>query len=325
MIITRTPLRLSFVGGGSDLPSYYENKFGAVISTAIDKYVYINLHSSFSNKTRVAYSQVEEVTNIGDVKHPLVRNSAKLLSLTDAVEITSIADIPANGTGLGSSSAFTVGLINAISNHQGEFKSKEQLAQLACAVEIELCGEPIGKQDQYASAYGGFNYFRFNSDSTVDREKIHIDKEFEEEFFSSLMVFYTGIERKASDILKSQNANNSDEKNIRNLHKMVQLVPNFKSALNQCDLKLCGEILNANWELKKELASDITNFQINEIYDAAISAGAYGGKLLGAGAGGFMAFLAPKQNHKEIREALKNLSRHYWRSDKVGSTVIYNS
>lgn len=325
MIITRTPLRLSFIGGGSDLESFFKKGFGEVISTSINKYVYINIHSSFSRSTRLAYSRVEEVTSISEVQHPLVRNCAKILSFDDPVEITSIADIPANGTGLGSSSAFTVGLLNAMSVYQGEHKSKAELAELACDVEIKLCGEPIGKQDQFASSYGGLNKFRFNANGSVDRKKLKLNKEFENDFFNSLMIFYTGLERKASDVLKSQNENNKTRRNIENLKKMVDLVPQFECGIENCDIKVCGEILDANWKLKKELSQGISNQKIDEIYSAAMSMGAYGGKLLGAGAGGFIAFIAPPDRHKKIAHTLQGLSRHYWRPDTHGSVVIYNS
>lgn len=325
MIISRTPLRLSFVGGGSDLPSYYRNFGGSVISSAINRYVYINLHDSFDSQVRVAYSKVESVQKFSNVKHSLVRNCANLMQLDAGIEITSIADIPATGTGLGSSSSFTVGLLNCMHSYLGQTVSAEILADKACQVEINLCKEPIGKQDQYAAAYGGMNIFNFNPDETVKTETIYLKKDVEKMLFQNLLIFYTGGTRSASEILNDQNIKNQTSRNDKLLQKMVGLVNPFKSAVMNKDLATCGEILHENWMLKKNLASSITNSSIDSIYESAISAGALGGKLLGAGGSGFMIFLVEPKNHDSVTAALSKLRREHWEIDHLGTTIVYRS
>jgi D-glycero-alpha-D-manno-heptose-7-phosphate kinase len=323
MIISRTPLRISFVGGGSDLPSYYKNSTGSVISMAINRYIFVSVNKSFSDTVRIAYSRVEECAQFVDVKHPLVKNTAKLLGLRTGLEITSTADIPSQGSGLGSSSSFTVGLLNALSTYQGIIRRKEELAELACAVELEMCKEPIGKQDQYASAIGGVNVFKFHSDKPVERIKLNLRSYEENKFLNSMLIFYTGNTRNASDILKDQNQNTKSGKINVSLSEMVQLVEPFSHALANGDTKTCGEILGCNWKLKKSLSSRITSEYIDEIYDEAIAAGAWGGKLLGAGAGGFMLFLAPPSRHSYIINRLHKLKQQIWNIDFSGSAIIY--
>ena len=325
MIITRTPLRVSFVGGGSDLPSYYKNHSGCVTSMAINKYVYVSLNKSFSNSVRVAYSAVEERNNFEEVNHPLVRNCAKLLNVADGLEITSTADVPAKGTGLGSSSSYTVGLLHALSNYRGSSFSKAELAELACKIEIEMCGEPIGKQDQYAASFGGINIFEFQQDGTVDREVINIAPFDLNEFLNSIMIFYTGLTRSASSILKNQKANTLSGSKDRILGEMVGLVRPFSASLSCGDIYQCGKILDANWQLKKGLSDKISNNFIDEIYDEAIDAGALGGKLLGAGAGGFMMFVAPQSKHRSIATRLNKLKQQYWDIDMLGTSIIHHS
>lgn len=325
MIITRTPLRVSFVGGGSDLPSYYMNHGGSVISMAINKYVYVSVNKSFSDSVRVAYSVVEECNSFEEVNHPLVRNCARLLCLTDGLEITSTADIPAKGTGLGSSSSYTVGLLHALSTYQGSGSSKAELAELACKTEIELCGEPIGKQDQYAASFGGINIFNFQQDGKVDREVVDVAPFDLNEFMNSMLIFYTGITRSASNILRDQTASTLSGSKDSILGEMVALVRPFSASLSSGDVYQCGKILDANWQLKKSLSKKITSDFINEVYDEAIAAGAIGGKLLGAGAGGFMMFLAPPSKHRSIAMRLGKLKQQYWGVDLLGTSVIHQS
>ncbi len=324
MIISRTPLRMSFVGGGSDLAAFYKYCDGAVLSTSINKYVYLNLHDSFSNRVRAAYSAVEETDTFSQIKHPIVRNAAKMLGIIDGIEITSIADIPAKGSGLGSSSSFSVGLLDALGTLKGRRFSKKELAELACKLEIDMCGEPIGKQDQYAAAYGGFNIFRFKADESVIVEKLDIAEEKLQFFFSSLLVFYIGNERRASDILGHQSNNMKNPKKFQNIKKMVDLVLPFSNALQAGDLESCGQILHENWCLKKDLAEGITNSFIDKAYKTATSNGALGGKLLGAGAGGFLIFLAPQNNHEQIVNSLAGLKRVFFGYDNSGSKIIFS-
>lgn len=325
MIISRTPLRVSFVGGGSDLPSYYLEHGGRVISMAINKYVYVSVNKSFSRSVRIAYSKVEECQNFENVQHPLVRNCAKLLELKTGLEITSTADIPANGTGLGSSSSFTVGLLNALSAYKGELVPKGELAETACKVEITMCGEPIGKQDQFAAALGNVNIFNFNTDNSVDAERVDLSPFNENLFLGSMLVFYTGVTRSASSVLADQKANIVSGEKLRDLKRMVELVEPFRNAMSKGDTKQCGEILDLNWNLKKNLSKFVSNQFIDEIYEEAMSAGAFGGKLLGAGAGGFMLFLAPQSKHHAIAQRLCKLKQQFWGLDRAGTSIIHQS
>ena len=322
MIITRTPLRMSFVGGGSDIESYYSQNGGCVVSTTIDRYIYLNVHSSFNKRVRVAYSKVEEVNKFSELEHPLVREVAKYLEIDTGLEITSIADIPAHGTGLGSSSSFTVGLIQALAEQTSQNFTTKELAEIACNIEIIKCSEPIGKQDQYAAAFGGFNTFKFNADGSVNVTPILLGDHERHKLRSWMMVFYTGGTRSASKILGEQTQNSAKSSHRRALDKMVQLVDPFCDALLSADILNAGRLLNENWNLKRTLASGVTNNEIDEIYATALKHGAIGGKLLGAGAGGFMLFLAPPERHKEISTALQKLKQVYWNFDLFGSTVI---
>ena len=325
MIVSRTPLRISFVGGGSDLPSFFSRNIGQVFSMTVDKYVYVSVNKSFSNSVRLAYSKVEECRNFSEVEHPIVRHSAELLGLKAGVEITSTADIPSNGSGLGSSSSFTVGLLNALSTYIGGTRSKEKLANLACQVEIELCKEPIGKQDQYAASYGGFNKFDFLPNGNVLRKSVNIPEFAKSDLLSSMMIFYTGTTRRASSILKGQNTSTENKKNDKILIEMVNLVNQFEQAVLNGEIRICGEILAENWKLKKQLSTGISNLVLDQVYEEAVSAGALGGKLLGAGAGGFMLFIAPREKHKNIAKRLSGLEQKFWNLDKYGTTIIYQS
>src|SRR5258708_5111901 len=287
MIISRTPLRMSFVGGGSDLPVFYRKYGGAVVSTAINQFVYITVNKKFDQKIRVSYSKTEEARTVEKIKHPLVREAMKLLGLEGGIEITSIADIPARGSGLGSSSTFTVGLLHALHAYAERYASAEQLAREACQIEIERCGEPIGKQDQYAAAFGGFNFIEFNRDDSVPVEPILCKRETLQRLQENLLVFYTGIVRSASAILKNQQARVMEEKSKQKmLCRMVELARELKAELQKNNLDALGEIIHANWELKRGITSEISTSQIDQWYRTARRCGAVGGKLLGAGSGG---------------------------------------
>jgi D-glycero-alpha-D-manno-heptose-7-phosphate kinase len=324
MIISRTPLRMSFVGGGSDLPSFYRKYGGAVISTAINKYIYINVNSKFDSGIRLAYSKTEEVSNVEEIDHKLVKASLNYLGINGGLEITSIADIPSQGTGLGSSSSFTVGLLHALNAYQGKYISNEQLGIDSCKIEIDVCKEPIGKQDQYAASFGGFNLIEFKKDDTVVVSPIICQNETIKEIESNILVFYTGITRSASGILKEQSESVSKDDNKHNsLIKMVELTYQLYKELQNNNCKAFGEILHENWLLKKSISNNISLPFIDECYDEAISAGAIGGKILGAGSGGFLMIYAPKEHHTKIINKLSKLRLINIRFEPLGSRIIF--
>lgn len=323
MIISRTPLRISFVGGGSDLPVHYRRHGGAVLSAAIARYVYITVNRRFDHSMRVSYSITEEVDHVKQIQHKLVRTAMEKLGLESGLEITSIAEIPSRGTGLGSSSAFTAGLLLALHAYQGAYRSREQLGAEACEVEIDLCGEPIGKQDQYASAVGGVNLLRFNPDDTVTVEPTIFRPGFAEKFEKSLLLFYTGVSRSASDILRRQSAILAgDDDKISVVRRMVAMTEDFRHAIQEENLEWIGDILNRGWELKRSITADISNSAIDDLYARACAAGALGGKLLGAGGGGFLLVCAPVERQAAIREALRDCRCLSVRFDWTGSTII---
>jgi D-glycero-alpha-D-manno-heptose-7-phosphate kinase len=324
MIISRTPLRMSFVGGGSDLPSFYRKFGGAVISTAINKFVYITLNEKFDHRIRVSYSRTEEADTVAEVQHPLVRESMTLLNVAGGMEVTSVADIPSKGSGLGSSSAFTVGLLHALHAYSGRYASAEQLATEACTIEIERCGEPIGKQDQYAAAFGGFNFIQFNQDDSVLVEPVLCQRETLQTLQENIVVFYTGISRSASAILQNQQAAvESSEAKQRAVQQMAQLARDLKTELQRNNADAFGEIIHEGWELKRSITSEISSSEIDRWYAAARNAGAAGGKLLGAGSGGFLMFYAPRERHAAIELALKGLRRIPVSFEPQGSRIIF--
>ncbi|MDB6108569.1 MAG: kinase [Pedosphaera sp.] len=324
MIISRTPLRMSFMGGGSDLPVFYRRFGGAVVSTAINQFVYVTVNKKFDQRIRVSYSRTEEARSVDRIKHPLVREAMKMLGIAGGIEITSIADIPAKGTGLGSSSSFTVGLLHVLHAFAERHAGAEQLAKDACEIEIERCGEPIGKQDQYAAAFGGLNYIQFNPDDSVVVEPIICKRQTIEQLQSHTLVFYTGLTRSASSILQhQQNGMASDKKKQSVMRRMTKLAQQMRCDLQQNRVDAFGEIIHESWLLKKTLASGISNGSIDDAYARARTAGAVGGKLLGAGAGGFLMFYAPPERHDEITRALDGLRRMQFRFEPQGSKIIF--
>lgn len=300
MIITRTPFRVSFVGGGSDLRDFYSrNGYGAVISAAIKKYMYIVIHPYFHDKIRIKYSKTEDVEDIKEIQHPIVRECLKKVQVERGVEIASFADI-SSGTGLGSSGAFTVGLLNALYAYKGKIVSKERLAKEACEIEIDILGEPIGKQDQYIAAYGGLNYIRFNKDERVEILPILLAESVQKELEGCLCLYYIAGERRSGDILIEQKSNMLIEDKFRKLKEMLILVDELKKMLLSGDMGSFGEILHKGWLYKKGLASGISNETIDNLYDKFIKGGALGGKLLGAGGNGFLLIYA--KNHSLFRK-----------------------
>jgi D-glycero-alpha-D-manno-heptose-7-phosphate kinase len=324
MIISRTPLRMSFVGGGSDLPAYYRRHGGAVVSTAIDKYVYVTVNPKFDQRIRVSYSRTEEVGEVAKLRHPLVRESLRELGITGGVEITSIADIPSRGTGLGSSSAFTVGLLHALHASLGHYRSAEQLARECCRIEIERCGEPIGKQDQYAAAFGGFSFIEFFPDESVSVQPILCRQETLARLQENLIAFYTGITRPAAKVLEEKQRRIAAEAEKQAvLARMVALARALREELQNNNLDAFGEVIHENWVLKKQLSRDVSTARIDAWYDAARRAGAIGGKILGAGSGGFLLFYAPRRRHRAIREALAGLRPVPMGFESQGSRIIF--
>ena len=324
MIVTKTPLRMSFVGGGSDLPVFYRRFGGAVVSTAIDKYVYLTVNQKFDQKIRICYSRVEEPASVAKIRHPLVRETLQMLGVPGGIEIMSMADIPAKGTGLGSSSSYTVGLLQALHAQKGEFASADRLAREACEIEIGRCGEPIGKQDQYAAAFGGFNFIQFHPDDSVSVDPIICKRETLKRLQEGTLVFYTGITRSASGILKHQQQALAGEKaKQRALQRMVKLAHEMRTELQRNNVDAFGEMLHANWELKRSLTAQVSTSQIDDWYRRARKAGAGGGKLLGAGSGGFLMFFAPVGKHEGIIRELQELRRVQFGFEPQGSKIIF--
>jgi len=324
LIITRTPLRTSFAGGGSDIASFYRRFGGAVVSTAIDKYIYVTVNRKFDDGLRVAYSRNEEVESPDEILHPIVRNTLKLLNISGGVEITTVADVPSRGTGLGSSSAFTVGLIAALGAFQGRYISAKELAELSCHVEIGMCGEPIGKQDQYAAAYGGFSLIEFNQDESTRVSPIIMPPERKHVIESRMLMFYTGMTRNASTLLQAQNeAIDADRSKQCTLKAMVRLAYQLRDELQDGNVESLGAILHDNWLLKKSISADISSSGIDDAYDRARAAGATGGKILGAGGGGFLLFDAPPEAHAQIAAALAPLRRVPAGFEPLGCQVIF--
>ena len=325
MIISKTPFRMSYVGGGSDMKAFYQDEPGAVVSTSINKYMYITLHDKFDGGIRIAYSNVEELDHVNNIKHPLVRECLKLTGIDGGVEITSTADIPAKGTGLGSSSSYTVGLLNAIYEFQGIKVDKYKLANDACNIEINRCGEPIGKQDQFAASFGGLRLYEFLPNEDVIIEEIKISEDFKNFFDNYTLSFFLGSTRSASKILLKQTNEINKKKKKLALRRMVEIAREFKISVEDSNIDNLNELMNENWSLKKSMTSEISNSFIDEVYQTGLDAGAKAGKLLGAGGGGFVTFFAPLDSHDAIRKSLQKLKEVELKMEGAGSQIIFNS
>jgi len=324
MIISRTPLRISFFGGGTDYPVWYKKKRGAVLSTTIDKYCYITLRylpPFFPHKHRVVYSKVERTKDVDSILHPVVRETLKFLKIDKGMEIHYDADLPAR-TGLGSSSSFTVGLLHSLYALKGIMPSKHQLTKEAIHIERDIIGENVGSQDQTAAANGGLNKINFSGNDKISLEPIAIKEERKKELENHLMLFFTGFTRFASEVAKSQIKNTPYKE--KELDRMYQMVDEAKSVLSEGkDILEFGKLLNETWQLKRSLTNEISNPAIDAIYERALKAGAIGGKLLGAGGGGFILFFVPSGNQENVREELKDLSRVRFGFENGGSQIIY--
>lgn len=320
MIITKTPLRISFTGGGTDLSAYYKTGYGAVMSAGINKYVYITINKRFDDTIRISYSKTEIVDDLKEIQHDIAKACMQMTGVEKGVEITSISDIPA-GTGLGSSSSFTVGLLNALYTYCGERLSAHELAEKACQIEIDILKHPIGKQDQYAAAYGGVNYFSFERDGKVNREKIEITDNEKQLMDRKLMMFYTGIRRSADCILEKQSAESSKKLDI--LNYMRNQADEMKKLLIEEGFNdKFAVMLDKAWQKKKTVTDGISNLEIDEYYKAAINAGALGGKLLGAGGGGFILLYCDESKQDAVRKAI-GLRELDFRIARYGSRVVY--
>lgn len=321
MIITKTPFRVSFAGGGSDLPDFYEKYGGCVLSTSINRYCYLSIHPYFDQRyTLLKYSENELVEHLSEIRHRIfncVLNERKI----QGVEITSTADVP-GGTGLGSSSTFTVGLINTLNCYQGKYMSKGRIAEKACQVEIEQLGSPIGKQDQYAAAFGGLNFIQFHPDGEVSVSPVRMKAEVYHRLQQNLVMFYTGDVRSANTILAEQKKNIGTMDKTANLLKMCELAREMRKALESDDLSSFGDLLDEGWRLKQTLASGISNPSIDEAYETAMKNGALGGKLLGAGGGGFLLFYCEPEKQERLRVALR-LRPFPFSFEKDGTSVVY--
>ncbi|HXR13363.1 MAG TPA: galactokinase [Solirubrobacteraceae bacterium] len=322
MIVSKTPLRVSFAGGGSDLPDFYERHGGAVVSTAIDKWIRVIVSRRFEGDIRVAYSRTETVERADQVEHELVREALRVTGLPRGLDIVTLADVPSRGTGLGSSSAVLVGLLSALYAFQGIQRSPAALAEQACEIEIEVLGKPIGCQDQYAVAFGGFNLIEFlPAGAGVRVRPIIAPAQTLERLHSRLMLFYTGRQRAAADVLAQQRDAVRDGSALEALGAMRDLAYELRDALGEGDIDAFGSILHRNWELKRTLAEAISDPELDALYARALAAGASGGKLLGAGRGGFLLFLAAPERHAAVRAALRELRETPFRFAANGSHI----
>jgi D-glycero-alpha-D-manno-heptose-7-phosphate kinase len=322
MIITQTPLRVGLVGGGTDLPTYYREHGGRVLNAAIDKYVYVVVKQRFDDDIYVNYSQKEIVTRVEDLRHDLVREAMHMAGVRHGVEITTLADIPSAGSGLGSSSAVTVGLLQALFAYQGVQLSAAELAERACTIELDRCGKPIGKQDQYAAAYGGICDLRFGPGDKVIVDPIRLEASMHRHLQAELMLFYTGITRSADTILQETTANVGSK--LEQLGLLRDLAAEAADALRDGDSDQIGAALYKSWEAKRSLASGVSNTLLDAAVDAAVDAGATGAKVAGAGGGGFVLVVCPVQHQAAVRAALPQMKEFPIKIDPYGSRVVLN-
>jgi len=329
MIISRSPVRITLGGGGTDLSSYYSKYGGALIAAAIDKYTLVTAHTRFDDDIKLNYSKAEQVKNIDKIKHNIFREGLRLLSIKKGIELTSLSDMPSS-SGLGTSGSFTVAVLNALHTYKREFVSQKQLAEEACKIEIEILKEPIGKQDQYIAAFGGITSLKFAKNGTVTVEPVKMSEESQDELHNNIMLFYTGISRSASNILREQNEKSKEDESttIETLHEIKRIGLETRKAFEKGDINKLGEFLDIHWNIKKKLSNGISNKYIDECYDLAKKNGALGGKIMGAGGGGFFMFYHDGNNTKKTAFikilAKKGLKRMRYNFDFEGSKIILN-
>lgn len=322
MIIVQTPLRVSFFGGGTDFPSYYMQEGGCVLTSAIDKYIFVTIKSRFDHLVRVGYTQTEMVEQVDKLQHELIREALKMTGISQGVEITTMGDIPSAGSGLGSSSTVVVGALHAMSVYNGELVSAEWLASMACEIELNKLNKPIGIQDQYIAAYGGFRFMEFAASGKVNIETVHISTATRRRLNENLLLFYTGTTRKADNILGEQRNNIQDRKHV--LGQLKEMAGIARNELERGNVDIMGELLHQSWLLKKQLASQISNGPIEEMYEKARAAGATGGKITGAGGGGFLLLYCPHEHQENLRHALADYQELPFQLEENGSKVIFN-
>jgi D-glycero-alpha-D-manno-heptose-7-phosphate kinase len=322
MIIVQTPLRVSFLGGGTDFPSYFMEEGGtSILTSAIDKYIFVTIKKRFDPMIRVGYTRTEIVDRVDEVQHELIREAMRITGIQKGVEITTMGDIPA-GAGLASSSAVTVGALHAMYTYLGESVTAERLAREACEIEIDRLKKPIGLQDQYICALGGLRFLEFRPDGSVVAERIELEPRLSYRLNESLLLFYTGVTRKADSILDEQKANIKNSRKL--LHQIKHMACLAKEELLMGNLDIIGMLLHESWELKKQLASRVSNPTIDAIYEAALKAGAIGGKITGAGGGGFLLLYCPYEKREAVRDALSDLQEVPFNLEPDGSKVIFN-
>lgn len=322
MIIVQTPLRISFFGGGTDFPSYYMEEGGCVLSSAIDKFIFLTIKERFDAKLRVGYTRTEMVDDIDQIQHELIREALRLTGIRSGVEITTMGDIPSEGSGLGSSSTVTVGALHAMYAYLGEIVSAERLAREACTIEIVKLKKPIGVQDQYIAAYGGLRFIEFMTDGEVKVEKINISTDARRALNDNFLLFFTGVSRSASSILTEQKSKIKDR--LTELREIKHMAHQARAYIEAENFDALGELMHQSWELKKRLAGTISNGQINEMYETARRAGAIGGKIAGAGGGGFLLLYVPYERQSKVRAALSGLQELPFRLESDGTKIIFN-
>jgi len=322
LIIVQTPLRISFFGGGTDFPSYFMEEGGCVLSSAIDKFIFLTIKERFDAKLRVGYTRTEMVDDIDQLHHELIREALRVTGIRNGVEITTMGDIPSEGSGLGSSSTVTVGALHAMYAYLGEIVSAERLAREACTIEIVTLKKPIGVQDQYIAAYGGLRFMEFMTNGEVRVEKINISTEARRALNDNFLLFFTGVSRRADSILTEQKSNIKDR--LTELREIKHMAHQARDYLEAENFDALGELMHQSWELKKRLAGTISNGQINEMYEAARRAGAIGGKIAGAGGGGFLLLYVPYERQNKVRAALSGLQELPFRLESDGTKIIFN-
>ncbi len=322
MIIVQAPLRISFFGGGTDFAEFYRLEGGCVLTSAIDKYIFVTIKERFDNKLRIGYTQTEMVDAVDEIQHELIREALRKAGICCGVEVTTMGDIPSAGSGLGSSSAVTVGSLHAMYTYLGDIVPADRLAREACEIEIDILGKPIGVQDQYISAFGGLRFFEFRQNGDIVGDRIELDRDLMRRFDENLMLFFTGVTRQADSVLGEQRANIQERLPVlREIRDMAYLA---RDELCKGNLDVFGRLLDRSWNLKKRLASKISNGAIDELYQAARHAGALGGKITGAGGGGFLFLYCPREHQEAVRSALKHLQELPFRLEKDGAKVIFN-
>jgi D-glycero-alpha-D-manno-heptose-7-phosphate kinase len=322
VIIVQTPLRVSFFGGGTDFRPYFLSEGGCVLSAAIDKYIFVTIKRRFDQMLRVGYTRTEMVESLDDIQHELIRESLRRTGICSGVEVTTMGDIPSQGSGLGSSSTVTVGALHAMHSYLGNLVSAEQLAVEACEIEIDTLGKPVGIQDQYIAAFGSLRFMEFMPSGEVICQKLELHPRTKTLLEANTMLFFTGITRESASILTEQKANISSRKN--QLGQMKQLAHAARDSLIAGDVDAIGALLHESWQLKKQLASQVSNSVVDQMYSAAREAGAIGGKISGAGAGGFLLLYCPYGRQEAVRSALAGLQELPFKIEPDGTKVIFN-